>query len=665
MWDVDTGQQLGRVLQDESNLFRAYLSPDGKQIATTTHDGYLRLFAFPSQTLMRQWKASSGYIRELAFSPDGHMIATGGEDRMVRVWDSGSGAALQILAAGGEVSGVQFSPNGKHISVLSSSGGITIWKHEEGRLVASVKPVVCCVWNMAFSPDSKSFAFGTLDGSVHVVSTETGKDVRVFHETASGWAFSTAFSGDGTLLVTGGYHGARVWDTRTGDQLAVFPLQGQFQSLSIRPDSQQFVAATDQSATVWDRANSEILGTFARPWRQSQVPYSVSYSPDGRFVLMTAERDSARLWASEFGSELHVLRGGTAVVEHAAFSPDGNSVVTVDVDGFLRLWDSRTGSLLSTRQSKRSENAWNHAYFSPDGRFILLRQQVDTGPPVSVWSVRPLEPVPGLTGSQWGGDTRSFGPDGSTVLLADKTRLRIVELRSRTVKAEFECPNRDIGSPRFSNDGRKVAAVCGDGTPRIFDASSGRLLRELSRDSQFTKSAIFSPDGRKIAVVSDGVVSIWDLSSGTRLFRLGGLHVDESLVDWSPNGKKIVATQENRLARIFDGDTGQVLVTLRGHDSDVVTASFSPDGGSVLTASNDGTARLWDAETGQSLSVLRGHKSYVHYAAFSPDGRKIVTVSSDETARQYYAKFDDLLNAAISRLPVNLAPEDWELIRGK
>jgi hypothetical protein len=50
---------------------------------------------------------------------------------------------------------------------------------------------------------------------------------------------------------------------------------------------------------------------------------------------------------------------------------------------------------------------------------------------------------------------------------------------------------------------------------------------------------------------------------------------------------------------------------------------------------------------------------------FSPDGRRIVTVSSDKTARQYYAKFEDLLKEAISRLPVNIAPEDWELIRNK
>ncbi|HEX6745691.1 MAG TPA: TIR domain-containing protein [Longimicrobium sp.] len=664
IWDVKTGRQVHSLLPSERNLSRVALDHKGQVMAVPTDDGRLRLLDIASLAVLREWPVANGYLRDFVFAPDDARVATIGEDGIVRLWDSATGMLVRSLPRVGYAT-ITFSPDGEKLATLSPDG-ITLWRISDGHVVARLRDVVCCVYSMSFSPDNSMFAGAARDGVVHLVSTTHGRDVHTFREAGEGWAYSTMFSQDGRLLVTGGYRGAKVWNVTTGAQLAVLPLQGAFQSMSVRPDGQQVVIATDQAAIVWNALDGLVSGTLTRFFENSLGWNNVSYSPDGELIAISAERGTARLWASDFESELPVLRGGTSDIVGASFSPDGSKIIGIDFDGVLRLW-SADGALIAQaklRPGPNRTNTFNEVYFAPNGRFILVRQQFSDGVRAAVWSTEPFAPVPGLDGGRWGVDGNSFSPDGTSILVDDGGIVRKIDLETRGVKSTFKCAGKEINTPRFSLDGTRIVAICGNETVNVFDARYGRLLREFRVAD--LGNPIFSPDARKVALVGNGVVSVWDVE-GTRgkLSQIEGLHPEEFQIDWSPSGDHILVTQEGRLARVFDAETGRVLVTFRGHDANVTTARFSPDGQFVVTASVDGTARLWDAQTGQTLSVLRGHTSYVQHAEFSLDGRKILTASSDGSARQYYATFKGLFEAASARLPINLSNEEWAWIRDR
>jgi len=105
-----------------------------------------------------------------------------------------------------------------------------------------------------------------------------------------------------------------------------------------------------------------------------------------------------------------------------------------------------------------------------------------------------------------------------------------------------------------------------------------------------------------------------------------------SSVDFSPDGKYILADGGSSIVHVWDAQTGKELSQLIGHTDAIFTATFSPDGKTVATASMDGSARLWDVQTGQEIRRFIGHTAEVESVTFSLDGKYLLTGSADGTA---------------------------------
>ena len=231
-----------------------------------------------------------------------------------------------------------------------------------------------------------------------------------------------------------------------------------------------------------------------------------------------------------------------------------------------------------------------------------------------------------------------------------------------------------VRTATFSMDGTRVLTIGDDQTPRIWDASSGKLLNALPAGSG--NKGVLSPGGlRTLVAGGKDAARIWNNVSAEPLTTLDHSGPADSLAFSSDGASVLIGSADGtaRLWRSWDGgksrllqahskavlsasfgsDSSQIVTAsadgsaaiwggrrdtkllheLRGHTGEVHTAVFSPDARRIVTASADGTARIWDASSGTSLAVLRGHSLPVLTAAFSPDGRLILTASADRTAR--------------------------------
>ena len=233
----------------------------------------------------------------------------------------------------------------------------------------------------------------------------------------------------------------------------------------------------------------------------------------------------------------------------------------------------------------------------------------------------------------------AISPDGRKVLTgsADKTA-RLWDAASGRELRQFTGHTGSVSSVAFSPDGRTVLTGSEDVTARLWDAVSGVELRQFRGHTDIVWSVAFSPDNRTVLTGSrDKTARLWDAVSGRELRQFTGHTEMVRSVAFSSDSRMVLTGSRDKTARLWDAESGRELRQFTGRISSVNSVGFSPDGRTVLMGSADNAARLWDAASGRELRRLSGHSRWVKSAAFSPDGRTVLTGSGDKTARLWDA----------------------------
>jgi WD40 repeat protein/serine/threonine protein kinase len=190
----------------------------------------------------------------------------------------------------------------------------------------------------------------------------------------------------------------------------------------------------------------------------------------------------------------------------------------------------------------------------------------------------------------------------------------------------------------FSPDGTLLASVGHDGTGRLWNVATGRVIRILNGHSDWVFGVAFSPDGGRLATASaDSTVRIWDTDSGAEVAILKGHARWVVGVVFDPKGDFLASGAHDGTVKLWDAATGHEMRTIKAHGDLVTAVAISPDGTTVASASKDRTIKIWSSSTGDELLTLEGHADEVMSVSFSPDGKRLASASLDRTVKLWNA----------------------------
>ncbi|KAH9003888.1 WD40-repeat-containing domain protein [Lactarius hatsudake] len=595
---ITTGRTLCQLGGHESNVRTVAYSPSGKRIATGCDDRRLRIFESENGALLfGPFELHSDWIRSLAWSPDGQRIVTGSDDRKVKVVAAETGYVIYDTAFHDDwvrtvICTTEFVISGsddRTVRIIDAATGATsgeAWTTGQTGYIMAI----------AMSPDNKVLAAGSNDSTIVLYDMDKRSTIGLPLTGHTSAIRSLTFSKDGQLLASGSDDfTVRLWNVQTGKKICD-PLYGHTSCVS-----------------------------------------SVRFSPDMKQLLVGAEdytirsfdMDSLPIWGKSFGE--------TGPILSAVSLLDGDSVLACDGFGIWR-WNLDDGHVENVPFEGHSEHlsSIRLASISSLGTLVATAGRNQA---VMIWAADSGKLVCGpLEGHSDRIFTLSFSADGKMVASGSedqKVWVWSAETGQR-ICGPMEGHTASVKSVCFSPDGKQVASGSDDNAAIIWSVESGeKVLGPLEYHQDWIYGLAYSPNGLYLATGSDDCsVAIWNVASGERMSQvLKGHEGYLRCVNWSPDSKKIVTAALDHRIRVFDAETGNLVCEpLSGHKSTLTSVTFrsssNGDDPEVLSASLDGTVRIWGLKIKGSMKTqmfTNHHNDWIHSIAISPVNDRIAS----------------------------------------
>ena len=456
----------------EYNIYTVALSPGGETLAAGTKEGTVLLWHTNEPQRPFVLRGHAAWVRSIDFSVDGTRLVSASDDGTLRLWRLDSSESVPIKVRKGLVNNAFFSVDGQRI--FSDGVGTEVFNTESEEGEARVLRHGGEVSALEFSPDGDRIATASKDRTARVWDL-TGSHPPLVLRGHDSPVRLVSFGHNGRDIMTAGDDGtARVWPIDKPDAALVLhaPEPG-FIGADRSRDGKRVMITAKGVVRVWDVVSPE----RPRIIETSQPVESAVFSPDGTKILAICKQSAFLLSANGHGAALELTTGGHGRVAHVHFSPDsshmvgysagsqtGNTVIVWRTDG------SASPTMLPVRE------ALDDVVFGPDGQRVLVL----TALRAFIWPADGNGESLSLEGAPSGWMRKGvFSRDGSSIAVIDGNVALVWKTNGPGAPLLLEGHRALIEDIAISPDGTRVATASTDGTARVWSIDWPSLIKHV------------------------------------------------------------------------------------------------------------------------------------------------------------------------------------------
>ncbi len=493
LWNLQ-GQCL-RVLKGHTqSVYSVHFAPNQQTLASSSNDTTVRIWDVSNGNCLSILQGHTTGAQCVRYSPDGQLLASGCRDGSIRLWSGDCShnraskpsiinSSVKLLQGHTDwVWNIAFSADGHWLASASLDGTLRLWSIQDGQPIYVLEGHTHDVFGLAISADSQLLVSTGEDQTVRLWHLQSGKSLKMLRGYTGG-IHSLSLSSDDQILASSGQNEMiQLWHLQPDGNLSsyhpykTFPSptrrMSSFSNVSFSPDNQTLaINRHDESIALWNIQT----GHLDRWSAHNAAVWTVLFSPTGQILASSSYDCTVRLWDVQTHHCLHVLRGHQNGIAAIAFDKSGQWLASGSFDLTIRFWDVQTGECL--RVSQGHIGAIFALAFDSGGHRLASGSQDQT---VRLWDGQTgecLKVLQGHTGAVW---TVAISPNGRFLASGgDDQTIRLWDLQTGHCLHILGEHTGWVRSLIFSSNGQILFSGSDDRTIKLWDVQAGRCIETL------------------------------------------------------------------------------------------------------------------------------------------------------------------------------------------